>query len=42
MNPSSAAAYWGVANPISRRNRKSGAVKRKQEDIEAERLAAMG
>ena len=42
MNPSVAAVHWGVANPIARRNKKSGATKRKQEDIEAERLAAIG
>lgn len=42
MNPSTASVYWGVANPIGRRNGKSGATKRRQEDIEAERLATLG
>ena len=37
---SSAAAYFGVTAPPSRRDRKSGARKRKQIDIEVERLAA--
>ena len=37
---SSAAAHFGVAAPPSRRDRKSGAKKRKQADIEAECLAA--
>ncbi len=35
MNMSQAAQYWGVPVPIGRRDRKSGAKKRKQEDIEA-------
>lgn len=39
MDLSQAAAYWGVENPIGRRNRKSGAKKRKQADIERERIA---
>ena len=39
MTVSMAAAYWGIPNPISGRDRKSGAKKRRQEDIEAERLA---
>jgi len=34
-----AAAHFGVASPNSRRDRKSGAKKRKQVDIEAERYA---
>lgn len=38
---SAAAAYWGVVNPIGRRNKKSGAKKRKQHEIEAERLSGM-
>ena len=38
MDLTQASNYWSVANPISRRNQKSGARKRKQEDIEAERL----
>jgi DNA (cytosine-5)-methyltransferase 1 len=42
MNPSAASRYWGIDNPIARRNMKSGATKRRQEDIEAERLEAMG
>lgn len=33
-----AADYFGVANPIGRRDKKSGATKRRQVDIEAERL----
>jgi hypothetical protein len=37
MNPSAASRYWGIDNPIARRNMKSGATKRRQEDIEAER-----
>ncbi len=39
-NLSGAAAYFGVTAPPSRRDRKSGARKRKQVDIEMERLAA--
>ena len=38
MDISQAAAYWGIENPIGRRDKKSGAKKRKQEEIEAERL----
>ena len=38
MEMSSAAAYFGVEPPSSRRDRKSGATKRKQVDIERERL----
>lgn len=38
MNVSQASEYWGVANPIGRRDKKSGARKRKQHEIEAERL----
>jgi DNA (cytosine-5)-methyltransferase 1 len=34
-----ASAYWGIDVPIGKRDRKSGAKKRKQEDIERERLA---
>ena len=34
-----ASAYWGIDIPIGRRDQKSGAKKRKQEDIERERLA---
>lgn len=40
MDMSEAAAYWSVLVPIARRNRKSGARKRKQEEIERYRLAA--
>lgn len=36
---SQACDYWGVPNPISKRNMKSGAKKRKQKDIELERAA---
>jgi DNA (cytosine-5)-methyltransferase 1 len=36
-----AAAHFGVPVPIARRDRKSGATKRKQVEIEAERLARM-
>ena len=42
MGMSQAAAYWGVQIPIGRRDRKSGAKKRKQEEIEVERLATVG
>lgn len=38
MDMSQAASYFGIAVPINRRDRKSGAKKRKQEDIEAEML----
>ncbi len=41
MNLSQAADYFGVVTPPSRRDRKSGAVKRRQHDIEALRLAAL-
>lgn len=37
MEVSEAAAYWGVANPIGRRDKKSGATKRKQWEIEEQR-----
>jgi DNA (cytosine-5)-methyltransferase 1 len=40
MNLSQAASHFGVATPLSRRDRKSGAVKRKQHEIEAIRLKA--
>lgn len=39
LDISAAAAYFGVPAPIARRDRKSGAKKRKQIDIERERLA---
>ena len=42
LNVSGAAAYFGVDPLPSRRDRKSGATKRRQVDIEAERLAAAG
>lgn len=42
MVMSEAAAFWRVPAPASRRDRKSGARKRKQALIEAERLAAEG
>lgn len=40
MDMKSASAYWGVDVPIGKRDRKSGAKKRKQEDIERERQVA--
>ena len=40
LDLSSAAEYFGIEPPPSRRDRKSGAKKRKQIDIERERLAA--
>ena len=39
MHMSRASAFWRVPNPIGRRDRKSGAKKRKQDDIEADRLS---
>ena len=39
MSVSQAAEFWGVENPIGRRDKKSGARKRKQHEIEAERLS---
>lgn len=36
MDLSRASAFWKIANPIARRDRKSGARKRKQVEIEAE------
>jgi DNA (cytosine-5)-methyltransferase 1 len=41
MDMSQAAAHFGIAVPIKRRDRKSGARKRKQHEIEAERGQAM-
>lgn len=35
MSIAEAASYWGISNPIGQRNRKSGAKKRKQLEIEA-------
>lgn len=40
MDLSAASRFWNVAKPASRRDRKSGAKKRKQIDIEAERVSA--
>lgn len=40
MDMTQAAAHWGVAVPIGQRDRKSGAKKRKQQDIERARIAA--
>lgn len=40
MTVSEAAEYWGVEKTPGKRDRKSGAKKRKQEEIEAERLRA--
>lgn len=37
MSVSGAAEFWGVTPPIARRDRKSGATKRKQTDIETEK-----
>lgn len=42
MDMSKAAKYWGIAVPIGRRDRKSGAKKRKQKEIESQRLIAVG
>jgi len=39
MDMSQASRFWGIDVPIRKRDRKSGAKKRKQEDIEKERLA---
>ena len=41
MDMTEAAAHWGVAVPIAKRDRKSGAKKRKQKDIERARAAAI-
>jgi DNA (cytosine-5)-methyltransferase 1 len=41
LDMSSAARFWDVPVPIGKRNRKSGAIKRRQVEIEAERLAAL-
>ena len=38
FNVTQAAAYFGVIPPVTKRDRKSGATKRKQQDIEVERL----
>lgn len=42
MDMSKAANYWGIPISIGRRDRKSGAKKRKQEEIESQRLLAVG
>lgn len=39
MGMTEASKYWGIENPIGRRDRKSGARKRKQHEIEAQRRA---
>lgn len=39
LDMSKASAFWGIKSPIARRNRKSGSRKRKQEEIEALRVA---
>lgn len=41
MDMGEAAAFWQVARPVGKRDRKSGDVKRRQVDIEALRLAAL-
>ncbi len=41
LDMSQASRFFGIAVPIGKRDRKSGAKKRKQEDIEIERLAAI-
>lgn len=42
MDMTEAARFWGVDVPIKKRDRKNGAHKRKQDEIERERLAASG
>ena len=42
MGMSQAAEYWGIPVSIGRRDRQSGVKKRRQEEIEAMRLAAVG
>jgi DNA (cytosine-5)-methyltransferase 1 len=42
MDMSEAAAYWKIPVPIGRRDRKSGAKKRNQLEIEASRLRGFG
>ncbi|HAJ94012.1 MAG TPA: DNA (cytosine-5-)-methyltransferase, partial [Synergistaceae bacterium] len=39
MDMTEAAEYWKVDVPIDKRNRKNGTRKRKQDEIERERLA---
>jgi DNA (cytosine-5)-methyltransferase 1 len=36
---SEAAAYWGIANPIRKRDRKSGQKKRKQSELDEAQLS---
>ncbi|MCI0523885.1 MAG: DNA cytosine methyltransferase, partial [Acidobacteria bacterium] len=38
MDISEASRFWGIARPIGRRDKKSGATKRRQHEIEAQRL----
>ncbi|NQU41185.1 MAG: DNA cytosine methyltransferase [Lentisphaerae bacterium] len=42
MGMTEAAKFWNIEVPIKRRDRKNGARKRKQHEIEEERLAAQG
>jgi DNA (cytosine-5)-methyltransferase 1 len=42
MDLSQASSFWGVPNPIGRRDKKSGAKKRKQAEIETPRRRATG
>jgi len=42
MDMSQASRFWGVKVPIGKRDRKSGAKKRKQQEIEASRLGFRG
>jgi DNA (cytosine-5)-methyltransferase 1 len=39
MDPTEAARHFAVPNPIGRRNMRSGAKKRKQHEIEAQRIS---
>lgn len=41
MDLTQASRFWGVANPIGRRDQKSGDRKRRQADIELDRLSAV-
>jgi DNA (cytosine-5)-methyltransferase 1 len=41
MNMAAASRFWGIEAPIGKRDRKSGQRKRKQVDIEAERVKAL-
>jgi DNA (cytosine-5)-methyltransferase 1 len=42
MDVGMASRYWGIESPIGRRDRKSGARKRSQEETEAARLMVQG